>query len=67
MSEKSEKKILQEINEKMSLVLAVLISKEENTDKKIKLLCGMGLKSEEIGKLVGMTGRGVRKNKSYKE
>ena len=58
--------ILKEINEKLNILVAVAL-KKENTETKIKLLCNLGLKSDGIGKLIGMTGRGVRKSKAYKE
>lgn len=66
MSDKIEK-LLEENNKLLKSIFLFLISKEDSTDNKIKLLCNLGLKSEEIGDLIGMTGRGVRKNKCYKE
>jgi len=60
-------KILHEIDKKLKAILVAMTLKEEKTDNKIKILCTSGMKSEEIGLLIGMTGRGVRKNKAYKE
>jgi len=63
---KSEKELLEEINKKLGLIVSLLL-KEQKTEEKIKFLCNIGLKSEEIGRIIGMTGRGVRKSKAYKE
>ena len=59
--------LLKENNKLLKGIFLFLISKEESTDNKIKILCNIGMKSNEIGSLIGMTGRGVRKNKCYKE
>ena len=66
MNNKTEK-LLEDINKKLNSILIYISVKEENVENKIKILCSAGLKSEQIGNLVGMTGRGVRKNKAYKE
>jgi len=66
MEEKMNDKILENIDKKLGILVAVAI-KEEDTESKIRMLCNLGLKSEEIGNLIGMTGRGVRKSKAYKE
>jgi len=60
-------KLLKEMNKKLDSLILYFVLKEDSTENKIKILCRAGLKSEEIGKIVGMTGRGVRKNKFYSE
>ena len=59
--------VLKEINKKLKAILIAIVLKEEKTDNKIKILCASGMKSEEIGNIIGMSGRGIRKNKAYKE
>jgi len=65
--EKSEKELLKEISKKLNAIVVNLALREKNSDNQIKILCSAGFKSEEIGKIIGITGRGVRKNKAYKE
>ena len=59
--------VLKEINKKLKAILIAIVLKEEKTDNKIKILRASGMKSEEIGNIIGMSGRGIRKNKAYKE
>ncbi len=60
-------KLLENIDRKIGALLIATVLKEDSTEEKIRTLCTAGLKSNEIGSLIGMTGRGVRKNKAYKE
>jgi len=60
-------KILKEIDKKLKAILIALALKEGKTNDKIKVLCVGGLKSEEIGGIIGLTGRAVRNNEAYKE
>ena len=65
--EKSEKEILEEINNKMTKMLAILAigGKEENI--KIKILKKAGFTSEETGLYTGLTDAAVRKRKSWNQ
>ena len=62
-----KEKILKDIDKKLRAILMALVLREEKIENKIKILCSAGMKSEEIGNLIGLTGRAIRNNKAYKE
>ncbi len=65
-NKREDNDILEEINNNLkNLVIAIAFS-QDDIEKQIKILSRAGFSSNEIGKLIGMTGRGVRKNKGYK-
>lgn len=64
MSKQNDSKI--EDNKLLKAILLTLLD-DKPTDRKVKILSEVGMKSEEIGSIVGMSGRGIRKNKQYRE
>ncbi|KAG2476778.1 MAG: Poly (ADP-ribose) polymerase-1 [Nitrosopumilales archaeon] len=63
--EKSEKKLLEEISEKLDKILGVLaIQNVSDVDSKIKILKNLGFSSAEIGLLMGL--KNVRVHKGWK-
>lgn len=65
--EKTEKDILEEINNKMTKMLAILAIEGKEEDVKIQILKKAGFTSEETGLYVGLTDAAVRKRKSWSQ
>lgn len=65
--EKSEKHILEEINNKMTKMLAILAIQGKKEDEKITILKKAGFTSEETGLYVGLTDATVRKRKAWNQ
>lgn len=63
--EKTERELLEEINAKMTKMLAVLAIQGMKEDVKIQILKKAGFTSEETGLYVGLTDAAVRKRKSW--
>jgi len=64
MPKRDTPEILEEINCKLDKILALVACQGKDLDKQIRILMGSGFSSDEVGKLVGMSGRGVRKRLS---
>ncbi len=64
--EKSEKELLEEINEKLDKIIALLAIQGKDENTQIQILKKLGFEAEEIGKLLGVTGR-LRDKKGWKE
>jgi hypothetical protein len=65
--EKTEKEILEEINNKMTKMLTILAIAGKEDDVKIQILKKAGFTSEETGLYVGLTNAAVRKRKSWSQ
>lgn len=56
MSEKSDKdKTLNEINDKLDVVIALLATQGKDQDTQIKILTSLGMSVREIGRLLGIS------------
>ena len=65
--EKTERELLEEINAKMTKMLAILAIEGREEDIKIKILKKAGFTSEETGLYTGLTDATVRKRKSWNQ
>ena len=64
--EKSEKELLEEISKKLDKIIAILAIQGKDEDAQIRILKRLGFMADEIGKLLGVTGR-LRDKKGWKE
>lgn len=64
--EKSEKELLEEISKKLDKIIAILAIQGKDEDDQIRILKRLGFMADEIGKLLGVTGR-LRDKKGWKE
>jgi len=63
---KSSEMLLSEINEKLEKIIAILAIQGKDEDTQIRILKRLDFPSDEIGKLLGVTGR-LRDKKGWKE
>jgi len=64
--EKTEKDLLAEISQKLDKIIALLAIQGKDENTQIRILKKLGFDAEEIGKLLGITGR-LRDKKAWKE
>lgn len=64
---KSERELLQEINEKLDKLLTLSAIQNDDVDKQIENLHYIGWEWDKVAKFVGMTNERVRKRYSRKK
>jgi len=63
---KSSEELLEEISEKLDKIVALIAIQGKEEDAQIRILKKLGMKSEEVGDLLGVKGR-ARDRKGWKE
>jgi len=64
-SGKSEKKLLEEINEKMDKLIGILAIQGKNEDEQIRILKMLGFNSKQTGSLLGIEDSAIRHRKAW--
>ena len=65
-NKKTSEELLEEINEKLDKIIALLAIQGKDENTQIQILKKLGFEAVEIGKLLGVTGR-LRDKKVWKE
>jgi hypothetical protein len=64
MSEKTEKQLLEEMNERLRQIAGLLAIQGKSQDEQITILTGLGFDSTTIGLFIGISGDAVRKRRT---
>ncbi len=64
---KTEKALLEEINEKLGKLIGILAIQGKNEDEQIRILKALGFNSKQTGRLLGLDDSSIRHKKAWSQ